>query len=364
MENKRIVLAVLIILIIGSIAYLESGKIRPTSVSPGEQMPVIIKEGLYRSTPELTGITGYINAEEGLQISDFKGKVVLIDFWTYTCVNCIRTFPHLTAWDEKYKDKGLVIIGVHTPEFEFEKDRDNVIAAMERSGIEYRVVQDNDYATWSAFENRFWPRKYLIDSDGFIRYNHIGEGAYEETELMIQKLLAEIGEDVSDIGTTGIADTTPRLRQTRELFAGYVFALTRGQNIGNEQGLQPEEEIDYELPGKIITNRIYLDGKWMNNADNLEATEDGASIVLEFTAGSVNIVGENFAEGVEMEVFINGGYVSREQAGSEVQFEGERAFVMVDEARLYNVVNGEYGSYLLKLTVSDGFTFNAFTFGS
>ena len=129
-----------------------------------------------RTSPELKGISGYINTSSEEIEQDIEGKVVLYDFWTYSCINCIRTLPYITAWDEKYNDDGLVIIGIHTPEFEFEKNKDNVSTAVEKFGINYPVILDNEKESWNAFENIYWPRKYLADHNGYIRYEHIGEG--------------------------------------------------------------------------------------------------------------------------------------------------------------------------------------------
>ncbi len=357
MNQKTARLLVVIVVVIVAIVYLEGTKVSQNPSGGGTSV------GRGTKAPELVGIAGYLNAEEGLQIADFRGKVVLIDFWTYTCINCIRTLPHLTAWDQKYRDKGLVIIGVHTPEFEFEKDYDNVKEAMEKYGIEYRVVQDNDYATWRAYNNRYWPQKYLIDSSGVIRYVHIGEGHYEQTEKEIQELLAEIGQEASDMDTTGLEDKTPTKPQTPELYAGYRFALPRGQDVGNEEGLQPDETIDYSIPDSIRGGVLYLEGKWQSNPGNLQSQEEGASIVLEFTASSVNIVADAPAS-IILEVFIDGAYVSEGQAGDDVVFEDGKAFIVVDQPRLYNVVRGEYGSQTLRLTTgAEDFTFNAFTFG-
>lgn len=361
MNKKTVRLLVVVVLVVAAIAYLEGTKIAPGA---SQMLPLIRGPGGYPQAPELVGITGYINAEPGLKIADLRGKVVLIDFWTYTCINCIRTFPHLIEWDRKYRDKGLVIIGVHTPEFEFEKDTNNVKAAMEKHGIKYRVVQDNNYETWRAYRNRYWPHKYLIDANGFIRYDHIGEGAYDETERKIQELLAEIGRDVSDMGLTGLEDKTPRTILTPELYAGYDFALPRGQNIGNEEGLQPGKIVDYSLPERIKRNMLYLEGKWLSNPGNLQSQdEESASIVLDYTASAVNIVAD--APGpIKMEVFIDGAYISKERAGDDVVFEDGKAIIVVDEPRLYNVVMGEYGMHTLKLTVhAKDLTFNAFTFG-
>jgi len=364
--NKLIVLVLALLVIGGSIYYFESMKVNlpDVEVENGDDDIAAINEEGFLIAPELAGISGYLNSDE-IQVSDFRGKVVLIDFWTYTCINCIRTLPFLTEWDEKYRDKGLVIIGVHTPEFEFEKKKENVEEAIEKYGIEYRVVQDNDFVTWVRYQGGrgFWPRKYLIDKDGYIRYDHIGEGSYDVTENKIKELLGEIGVDVSDMDNSDIEDTTPRVRQTPELYSGYGFALPRGQNVGNSGGLKADEIVDYELPENIKKDVIYLDGKWKSNSDNLESQEE-TSIVLDYTAVAVNIVADALNEPLEMEVFIDGNYVNEEFAGDDVKFEDGKAFVLVDEARLYNVVRGEYGNHLLKLDVaSRDFIFNAFTFG-
>lgn len=387
MNSKTIILIILLIAIASSIYYLEGTKVIPSGIDLEPVSSDALNKNIgkdeiianninknniekkakhYKKAPELAGIEGYLNTEENIKISDFtsKGKVVLIDFWTYTCINCIRTLPYLVEWDQKYGNKGLVIIGVHTPEFEFEKKYENVKMAIEKYGIKYRVVQDNNYATWRAFKNSYWPRKYLIDSDGFIRYDHIGEGAYEETELFIQELLKEAGQQIKDTETSKLQDKTPRLKQSPELYAGFSFALPRGQNIGNKEGLQPGIILDYKLPEKTTNDVIYLEGKWQSNEDHLQAKESNNSIILEFTASSVNIVANTISKPVKLEVFVNEEHANKEQAGADVKIENGKSFVIVNEPRLYNVFNGQYGNYLLKLTAdSSDFNFNAFTFG-
>jgi thiol-disulfide isomerase/thioredoxin len=146
----------------------------------------------FKKAPEFTEITGYINTKP-IKLSDLKGKVVLVHFWTYTCINCIHTIPHLNEWYEKYSQKGLVIVGIQTPEFEFEKNIDSVQKAVKEFEIKYPVIQDNDYGTWNAYGNNYWPRDYLVDKEGYIRYEHIGEGAYNQTENTIQSLITEPG---------------------------------------------------------------------------------------------------------------------------------------------------------------------------
>lgn len=144
------------------------------------------------TAPEFTGIEKWLNSEP-LTLQSLRGKVVLVDFWTYTCINCIRTLPYVTSWYQKYKDQGLVVVGVHTPEFPFERSTTNVTKALDRLGIKYPVAQDNDYATWDAYRNQYWPAAYLIDKQGNIVYRHFGEGQYKETEAEIQRLLAQPG---------------------------------------------------------------------------------------------------------------------------------------------------------------------------
>ncbi len=381
---KIVLLILAVVLIAGSIVYLEKDSLfpeevetQPESVEVQEQTETVeevveeetdieardraVKDLLYPRAPELTGLNGYINVEEGVQISDYRGKVVLIDFWTYSCINCIRTLPHLVAWHETYEDDGLVIIGVHTPEFGFEEKYENVVDATERFGIEYPVVQDNDKKTWRAYQNRYWPRKYLIDADGYVRYDHIGEGAYEETEEVIRTLLEEAGQNIED-ELTGIEDATPKNRRTPELYAGFDFNLPRGQDIGNEGGLSPNVEKTFTLPTTLTPDTMYLHGRWKSEADYLEAKNDDASVILPFTGQNVNIVAEPIEDPVEVEVFVNERYVT-DNAGSDVIVEDDRSYFVVDEPRLYNVVSDEQGSYLLRLTAEEGFTFHAFTFG-
>ena len=371
MNKKNVALILALVFIVAAITYLEKGKIengfdngnQPLEKESSEPPEIATKNG-YSLAPELTGITGYLNTEEEeeLRLADLRGKVVLVDFWTYTCINCIRTLPHLVEWDQKYKDQGLVIIGVHTPEFDFEKKRENVAMAIEKYGIKYAVVQDNDYATWRAYNNRYCPRKYLIDAEGYIRYDHIGEGGYEETELKIQELLAEIGKNVSGILT--IEDTTPHQQTTPELYAGYQFALPRGQNIGNEERLQPDTIIQYLFPEMPREDTIYLNGGWKSNSDSLEAVQDNSSLLLVYTAGSLNVVADSLLSlPIEVEVLLDGQYVPTGLAGNDLQFKEEKTFMVIDEPRLYNPIDGEYGQHTLELKTKKGMTINALTFG-
>ena len=155
--------------------------------------------------PDFQGIANWINSDP-LTMEELRGKVVLIDFWTYTCVNCIRTMPYLKRWHAKYADKGLIIVGVHSPEFEFEKLTPNVVDRANTFGLTYPIAQDNDFATWRAYSNRAWPAKYLVDKDGVVRYKHFGEGSYNETEQQIRELLISAGAEVSDVKLITVPD--------------------------------------------------------------------------------------------------------------------------------------------------------------
>ncbi|MBS3164453.1 thioredoxin family protein [Candidatus Woesearchaeota archaeon] len=373
MKQKTLALIVVLALVLAAIAVLDRQKAAPRNnadsspiaadiqgLSPEDAARIEEKARMYPIAPELAGISGYLNADENFTIAGQRGKVVLVDFWTYTCINCIRTLPHLVAWDRAYRDKGLVIIGVHTPEFAFEKKRENVAAAMEKHDIGYPVVQDNGYATWSAYRNRFWPRKYLIDADGFIRYDHIGEGAYDETEEMLQALLIEAGTLEEEMPVTGLPDETPRVLTTPELYAGAEFAIPRGQELGNGEGWQ-QGSAEYQLPETVPRDRITLNGTWRLEEQGL-VSESDAQLFLLYSAASVNVV-VNAERMLKIEVLLDSEPLPAAMAGQDILYEGDTARLRMDEPRLYNVVSGPLGRHLLELRVPAGFSIHAFTFG-
>jgi thiol-disulfide isomerase/thioredoxin len=319
-----------------------------------------------KAAPELAKISGYINSKP-FTLADLRGKVVLVDFWTYSCINCIRTIPYLNSWYEKYADDGLVIVGVHTPEFEFEKDHNNVKAAVERFDIKYPVVQDNEKQTWNAFENRYWPRKYLIDSEGYIRYDHIGEGSYTETEKVIQSLLTErtghSGLNFTLDQVTGSPQNTQSVNfdkiNTPELYFGYQYAT---EPLGNSEGYNPDRIVKYTIPNhtKIIPNRIYLKGEWKNNADNIELQSEVGQIVLSYSAKAVNVVAGGSGKLIILED--NNSRLNESSRGTDVT---EDSTVNIDGQRLYNVVmNREYGNHHMVIDAAGkGFQIYTFTFG-
>ncbi len=332
-----------------------------------------IDKSQFKKAPDFAKITGYINTEEGrpINLKDLKGKVVLVDFWTYSCINCIRTLPYLVDWNEKYADKGLIIVGVHSPEFEFEKNIDNVKAAVQKYGIKYPVIQDNDKGTWDAYQNRYWPRKYLVDNEGYIRYDHIGEGGYAETEKVIRSLLAERAAQtgISAINLdTNTNTTTPKNVQTvdftkvktPELFFGYEFARAP---LGNSEGFKPNQTVTYSIPQRsdLKPNTIYLIGDWKNNADNMELQSDTGRIALAYSAKSVNIVAGG--KGEELSISENGvALTNKSGRGIDLSEQGK---LVVDGQRLYNIVMHEgYDWRSLIIDVKGkGFQIYTLTFG-
>lgn len=317
----------------------------------------------YKKAPELIGISGYINTlPEDLQ-KKIKNSVVLYDIWTYSCINCIRTLPFITAWDEKYSDQGLLIIGVHSPEFEFEKDIENVKTAVTKYGIHYPVVLDNDKKIWHAFENNYWPRKYIADHEGYIRYDHIGEGGYEETEKIIQKLLKERSDEMG-MNTTVTKDLVQinefehSWSSTPELYFGYNFAAGRNQ-LGNPEGFIPDQNVTYTIPESPVLHHFYLDGTWTNLEGSMKLVSDSGRIVLPYNAKQVNIVTKGEAN---LKILLDGKQISSQNAGNNVDANGQVHTYYPD---LYNIVKTtESEQHTLEIIVTNpGFEIFTFTFG-
>lgn len=307
------------------------------------------------SAPEISGITNWLNSEP-LTLLELRGKVVLIDFWTYTCINCIRTLPHVTSWYEKYKDRGFVVIGVHTPEFEFEKKTENVRAAIQQYNIKYPVAQDNDYETWDVFNNRYWPAKYLIDKDGIVRYVHFGEGKYEETERAIRLLLEEAGSKVKE-DMLDLPDETPRVRNSPETYLGsqrmqYYFPNGRIEN-GSYKNLK--------TASNIPLNSFTLGGNWEVMSE-YSTSDSNAVLEYRFLANKAFLVmrPKDGSEG-KIRVLLDGKVVDNSNSGDDVA----NGFVPITSDRLYELIDlkDNRGEHLLRLEFSPGIEVFAFTFG-
>jgi thiol-disulfide isomerase/thioredoxin len=339
----------------------------PNSMDGISNVKLSIDKSQFKKAPEFNGITSYINTNE-TKLSDLKGKVVLVDFWTYSCINCIRTIPYLVEWNQKYSDKGLVTVGIHSPEFEFEKNIDNVKQAVTRFGIKYPVLLDNDHGTWNAFQNSYWPRKYLVDSEGYIRYDHIGEGGYVETENAIRNLLAERsnqqGIEISNLNQTklnvpGVASVDFNQIKTPELYFGYQYARSQ---LGNIEGFNPEKAVNYTLPGSNLKpNLIYLQGLWKNNPDSMELVGADGKIMLVYSAKSINIVAGGKGE-VAVKEDGKDNQTNNSSKGHDVDANGK---LSIDGQRLYNIADHtNYANHHIEINAkAPGFKIYTFTFG-
>src|ERR1700684_236260 len=235
--------------------------------------------------------TGWLNAEP-LTAADLRGKVVLIDFCTYTCINWLRTLPHIRAWAAKYKDHGLVTVGVHTPEFEFEQNIDNVRRAANEMRVDYPVAIDNRYAIWNAFSNEYWPALYLIDAQGSIRYHHFGESAYEQSELVIQQLLAEAGADGSGHELVSVDDARGveapadwSSLKSQENYLGYP----RTENFTPPGGIAINERRVYATPARLQLNHWALSGDWTAGEQATSLNTAGGRIAYRFHARDLHL---------------------------------------------------------------------------
>ena len=335
--------------------------------------------------PEFSGITAWINSDP-LTMEALRGQVVLVDFWTYTCINCIRTYPYLKLWNSRYSDDGLVIVGVHAPEFEFEKDYDNVVEASAQDGIVWPIAQDNDFSTWRSYHNRYWPAKYLMDKDGVVRYTHFGEGGYAETEEKIRELLLETGVTPNDENLPLPEDQTldPTFRNargaevTRELYAGH----RRGQNdlfyggggyVGQNEYYQALDSIaDFKAPDEFEPNRIYLQGPWYIGPESSRHAVDAPNfddfLALVYSARTVNaVLTSDSGVPYKVRLTVGGEYLTEENKGEDVIIgsDGE-SYLWVTEPKMYSIV--EHPTWVsrqeLKMSSDSGdFGLFAFTFG-
>jgi len=326
-----------------SFSYANTGTTNTTSLT----------NGLWKTykAPELEGIDAWINSPP-LTMTELKGKVVLVDFWTYSCINCLRTLPYIKDWYKKYHSQGLEIIGVHTPEFEFEKNVLNVEKAVKSNGILYPVALDNHYKTWTNFDNHYWPAHYLINKEGNVVYTHFGEGDYDVTENNIRFLLG-INNAVAG-SPPGTETFVPN--QTPETYLGYARADT---NLGPT--LVKDKLSNYEFPSELGENAWGLQGEWLANSDNLLAMKANASLKIHFNARKVFIVmGNKTSRAIKVKLLLNGEQVIARK-GKDVM----NSNLVVDNYSLYEVVlqkKAESG-FLQITTTEPGLELYTFTFG-
>ncbi len=308
---------------------------------------------------------------EPIPTGALRGYPILIEFWDYTNQACLNSQPYIQEWHRRYNELGLVTIGVHTPEFPFARDPINVREAIDKLGIRYPVVMDNEYIIWGAFRNQTWPSKYLVDKDGFIRYIHSGEGSYQNFEHCIQSLIAEIGyRDMFPIVMDPLREMDRAgaicYKATPTILTGYQ----RG-TIGNVEGFSPESTTRFTDPGIYLEGRLYLQGSWLNDRNFLKLDEIEANegyFVLLYQAKEVSAVIKPEGE-KKFQVFVHQDdkYLTAEEKGDDVRIDEEgRSYFLVDSARLYSVVkNKEFGEHKLKFsTRSNGFALYSISFVS
>ena len=335
--------------------------------------------------PEFSGISAWINTNP-LTMEALRGQVVLIDFWTYTCINCIRTYPYLKLWHSRYSDDGLVIVGVHAPEFEFEKEYDNVVEASTNDGIVWPIAQDNDFSTWRSYNNRYWPAKYLIDKDGVIRYTHFGEGGYAETEELIRGLLLDTGVTINDenlpLPEDQMLDPTFRNTRgadyTRELYAGYQrgqsdLMFGRGGYVGQPEYYKSFDTMsDFQAPDELEPNLIYLQGPWHIGPEHFRHAVDAPDfddyLALVYSARTVNaVLTSDSGVPYKVRLTVDGEYLTEENKGQDVIIgdDGE-SYLWVTEPKIYSIVDNptwESREELRMSSDSQDFGLFAFTFG-
>ncbi|MBR1268303.1 thioredoxin family protein [Bradyrhizobium sp. AUGA SZCCT0222] len=327
--TMRKLLTVIVLLIVGFLVVVQFSP----SLTRGEQTT----SGERRTAPEFAGISAWLNSPP-LTLESLRGKVVLVQFWTYSCINCVRTLPYVTKWYDTYKDKGFVVVGVHTPEFAFERETANVETAIKRFGIKYPVAQDNQYRTWRAFGNQYWPAGYLIDRSGTIVATQFGEGGYQQMENAIARLVGEAtpSAQASDPDLAGI--------ETPEIYLG--SEKNDGAIVGSQDAAAGERS--YALPDSVPQGRFALGGDWKLVGDSATASADGSEIVLRFNAPKVNLVAGSPSP----------------QAVSVTVDGTPQPPVTIDGSRLYPIYSGSSGEHVLRLIVPKaGLSAYSFTFG-
>lgn len=324
-------------IVVCAIALL-TGATRAEVKSEGQPMMFVATQLPIEGTlPSLAGAIEWLNTQP-LTMIELRGKVVLVEFWTYTCINWRRTLPYVRAWADKYKDKGLVVIGVHTPEFGFEKDLDNVRHAVKEIGITFPVAIDSNYAMWAAFKNHYWPALYFVDAQGRIRHHQFGEGGYEQSELVIQRLLAEagrtgVGEGLVSVNPSGVeAAADWATLKSPETYLGYE----RSESFASAGGAVLDKRHVYGAPPNLDLNEWALVGDWTVGMDSAVVNGANGRLVYRFHARDVNLIMGPSAGGssVRFRVLIDGRPPGAAH-GSDVDEQGHGT---VTEPRMYQLI--------------------------
>ncbi len=330
----------------------------PTKLAPGATH----NEGKY---VEFAGIAGYINTPGGqpVKLADFVGKkVILVDFIDYSCINCQRTFPYMNDWWQKYADQGLEIIAIHTPEFAFEKNIDNVRKGINQFGLKFPIVLDNSYSTWNAYGNSYWPHKYLIDINGNVVYDHAGEGAYDETEKIIVDLLNDRKKALGEAGTVKLGGATVPDYTVQTASPETYFGSARNELFGNGIPGQPGQH-DYTIPaGDLTPNQFYLSGTWEIDSEYAQAMSANATLSYTFAATKAYLVAQSpDGTAYTAHVLIDGKEIPDTWSGADVK----QGTLMIDSSRLYSLyANPALGRHRIDIKFDKpGVRVYTFTFG-
>jgi thiol-disulfide isomerase/thioredoxin len=354
-SRKKYVIGFVALLLFAVFAVVVASKSDPGKVASGadvNNLPVGPK------VPGLSPAKGWINSPP-LTSADLQGKVVLYDFWTYSCVNCVRTIPHLRSWYDRYEKDGLVVVGVHSPEFDFEKNHDNVKAAVARLHVDYPVALDDDMAIWNEFSNMYWPEDYVADRQGHLRDMTIGEGSYTQTEDVIRKLLGiPASAPRATLGATAKAGTPPTASEdvTPETYLG----LERGI-AGAQPGVTR-----YSDGGSLTRDTPRLIGSWFGDTQDVSSAEPGAAIAIEYHAREVNLVMASAAPGngpIDLRVELDGKPLPPAYRTSQTMVDADgNTFIHVQASDLYRLVLGpSIGTHTLRLT-AEAANLEAFAF--
>ncbi|MHB8585444.1 MAG: redoxin domain-containing protein [Thermoplasmatota archaeon] len=364
LEMRHVGLAIALVVIVAAILIIEPPG-HPGSTVPPNPTNIPASELQYPAAADFGGATGWVNTNgQPINLVALRGGVVLVDFWTYSCINCIHTFPHVESDYQKYKAYGLTVVGVHTPEFNFERDITNIQNAAKRYNLTYPIAVDSDYSIWNAYSNEYWPAEYLIDQYGRIRHTNFGEGGYVETETAIRELLNESGHPVPSSVPFGIDDTATTIAgQTPELYAAEAEGADRVA-IGNTEGYHVGSAVTYSRPADLTPAKIYLVGKWFDGEQN-DTALDNESTLVNFTAAAGNVVADG-PNGTCVSVFLDGRPIPSNMAGRDVLFgaglNGGIPCMMLDGPRSYDFYAGPAGTHTVELGVPRGFGLFTFDF--
>lgn len=326
-----------------------------------------------RLTSDITGVEGWLNGQPIDSLTQLKGKVVLLDFWTYSCVNCVRTLPHLRAWHERYSNQGLVILGIHSPEFNFEKSAANVERATKDLEVPWPVALDNERKTWDAFHVRAWPTKVLLGPDGRERTRVIGEGQYGELERQIRLLLVEAGSDAPNVPfEASEPDFNSYRGLTREIYSGWRWELLAPTPyLANPEASRPDQTFTFTDPGPPRASGVFfLHGLWERQEESVRHARVTAGhedyVAIGYRARVVNaVVGPSLEGPQRVQVLLDGQPLTEGNRGRDVVLDGGKSYLVVEAPRMYEVVAGTaIERHELRMSPqADSFTLHTFTFG-